>query len=645
MAETTDVQRLLVSLEASLKKYENEMRRAGSIADKEVGNVEKRLAAGSKNIGNSTANLAAQFQDIAVQLQGGSSPLTVALQQGTQINQVIGRAGAAGAVSLLAGAFASLLNPVSLVTIGVIALGGAAIQWLTSASSGVKSLDDLLEEHGQLIKGLKDSYGEAGDGLDKLVRQNSSVIEALIRTSIVALQEQYKKLANDAATSMSTIIAATDQMGNATGAVDEQAAGKFIRFKDAIDAFRESARSGVPDVRTFRAAVAEVEKSDADPKVKKLAAELLELTKDADRASDGLTAAQRAIAETGRIASGEVGRVKEFRDALADLAKIGLPKLDDRAKALEAFQRALSGAGGNVGAIRGAEAEYLASVTRIGQREKEEADKQAAEDAKRLADRNARRAASNERSFLQDMENVRKSTEVLNLEFEMMGKTNQERDRARILLQLEAEARKRNITLTEEQRAQATQLADAYAAAAERSRQAGQIVSEVRDFGAAASEAFKGLVLEGKKVDDVLKTLLSRLASRGIDRLFDGLFTGLGNSIAGGGGGGLGSFFSSLLGSGRAAGGPVDAGVPIPVGERGREIFVPSSPGRIIPNDMIRPRTEGGTFAPVYQIDASGADAGTVARIERVLSMHAKAIESQGKTLVSARRMQQTGVG
>jgi hypothetical protein len=35
---------------------------------------------------------------------------------------------------------------------------------------------------------------------------------------------------------------------------------------------------------------------------------------------------------------------------------------------------------------------------------------------------------------------------------------------------------------------------------------------------------------------------------------------------------------------GRAAGGPVTAGMPYVVGERGREVFVPNQSGRIIPN-------------------------------------------------------------
>ena len=50
----------------------------------------------------------------------------MAIQQGTQIAQVIGHLGAAGAVKAMGTAFLSVINPVSLLTIGTIA-GGAAL--------------------------------------------------------------------------------------------------------------------------------------------------------------------------------------------------------------------------------------------------------------------------------------------------------------------------------------------------------------------------------------------------------------------------------------------------------------------------------------------------------------------------------------
>ena len=56
-------------------------------------------------------------------------------------------------------------------------------------------------------------------------------------------------------------------------------------------------------------------------------------------------------------------------------------------------------------------------------------------------------------------------------------------------------------------------------------------------------------------------------------------------SILGGAGGSpIGSFFSSLFGGGRAAGGPVNPDTAYVVGERGPELFVPNNAGKIVPN-------------------------------------------------------------
>ncbi|WP_448662338.1 tail tape measure protein [Sphingomonas sp. CJ20] len=56
------------------------------------------------------------------------------------------------------------------------------------------------------------------------------------------------------------------------------------------------------------------------------------------------------------------------------------------------------------------------------------------------------------------------------------------------------------------------------------------------------------------------------------------------DAVLGGGSGGLGGLLGSLLGApGRATGGPVSPGRPYWVGERGPELFVPTSAGAVAP--------------------------------------------------------------
>lgn len=78
--------------------------------------------------------------------------------------------------------------------------------------------------------------------------------------------------------------------------------------------------------------------------------------------------------------------------------------------------------------------------------------------------------------------------------------------------------------------------------------------------------------------------VIDEIAMQAVQRLFDSLGA-LGGGLGGGIGGGLpglGGFFGALLGlPGRATGGPVAPGRGYLVGERGPELFVPTSAGRI----------------------------------------------------------------
>ena len=73
-----------------------------------------------------TANIAAQFQDIGVTAAMGMNPLTIALQQGTQLSAILNSM--QNPLKGLAVAFKSILNPVSLLSIGITALIASFIQ-------------------------------------------------------------------------------------------------------------------------------------------------------------------------------------------------------------------------------------------------------------------------------------------------------------------------------------------------------------------------------------------------------------------------------------------------------------------------------------------------------------------------------------
>jgi hypothetical protein len=109
-----------------------------------------------------TGNIAAQFQDIGVQLAGGQSPFLIALQQGTQLNGVFTSMGAniRSVGPLLLTAFQSLISPISLVTIGVIAGGGALFQWASGAMKA-KDESEALKAETERLKSIMDGLTES----------------------------------------------------------------------------------------------------------------------------------------------------------------------------------------------------------------------------------------------------------------------------------------------------------------------------------------------------------------------------------------------------------------------------------------------------------------------------------------------------
>ncbi|KZY47621.1 hypothetical protein A3731_07775 [Roseovarius sp. HI0049] len=125
-----------------------------------------------------------QFQDILIQAQMGFASVgQVALMQGSQLaSQFASLKATGGSVfrTLLSG-LGSLLSPLTLTTVGLVAVGTAAAKWLFSAGEDTKSFSDSLSDAhtsiqnlrsatdalaGGNLADLRDRYGEVNDQLD-----------------------------------------------------------------------------------------------------------------------------------------------------------------------------------------------------------------------------------------------------------------------------------------------------------------------------------------------------------------------------------------------------------------------------------------------------------------------------------------------
>ena len=165
-------------LYAASKKYEAALMtldaatEAGVISDRErmrtlqmldaqfaaTNNATMRMAGGVGHAGN----VFAQFNDIGMMAFSGQSPLMLAIQQGTQLNQVWSQLGnsTASIGAVMKSAFGQLLNPIGLVTIGVIAGGAALVQWgmaAFGAEAKANTLEDALSNLNAVQSGLSAS--------------------------------------------------------------------------------------------------------------------------------------------------------------------------------------------------------------------------------------------------------------------------------------------------------------------------------------------------------------------------------------------------------------------------------------------------------------------------------------------------------
>lgn len=141
-----------------------------------------------------SANLFAQFNDIGVMMASGQSPFMLAMQQGTQINQVLDQMRNKGqsALPALVGALRSMISPVSLLTLGFIGFGAAAGQALIGLIGKSRELADTLEDMKSITKDFASSVDDAALPFDKMAEKFGSASPAL-KDALIQLA-QIKKL-------------------------------------------------------------------------------------------------------------------------------------------------------------------------------------------------------------------------------------------------------------------------------------------------------------------------------------------------------------------------------------------------------------------------------------------------------------------
>jgi hypothetical protein len=235
-------------------------------------------------------NAGYQFQDIAVTAAMGMNPLMIGLQQGTQLASVVGSM--ERPVAGLAAAFASLISPVSLVTIGLTAGVAALVQYFSTAEEGTGKTSQLFEEQNDVIRRAAALWGDAAPALkayvdeldraDKLTQGRqageilagreleglSSNLDTIQRQGVAAfralqgdpnnatvirdLREAWGDLRdrlNDGTASMADLNRVQREL---TNAVSQYGVPEVLNFRDAFDKVTEAIYRGVEAAQKAR---------------------------------------------------------------------------------------------------------------------------------------------------------------------------------------------------------------------------------------------------------------------------------------------------------------------------------------------------------------------------------------------------------
>ena len=195
-----------------------------------------------------------RFNDVAVMMAAGQSPMQLAIQQGTQITQVFGNRGAAAALAATRQAAINMISPLNLITIGSIAASAAAVQWLTSASKEAETFEDRLqamsdavevfgkrqEEAFQSTADMIKGFGSASPELRAVLQDLAAMARLDAQEEIDGISESIRGLviAGNSATEMSRMFDAGDFLG--FGSANRAGRAVSAQFARNLDILRDT---------------------------------------------------------------------------------------------------------------------------------------------------------------------------------------------------------------------------------------------------------------------------------------------------------------------------------------------------------------------------------------------------------------------
>lgn len=284
-------QQMQKALDAERMAYER-LRTAASGAGQAVQAANQNSSANRAN----AINAGYQAQDIVVSALSGQSAGLIGFQQGTQLAAIAAQM--ERPVQGLAAAFASMLNPISLVTIGLTAGTAALIQYFSTSSEGSDGMSEDLREQAELIARVAERWGDATPKLQAFADEMVRAAEANERLAAgnAAAAEQFKPIVD------------------VLGSINEQ-------YTAAIRNLRGYGAEAAPIVQALSTSFSTLQTNIMEGKA----------------TTDNLKAAQDALAQA--VDAAGTPAIHRFRDAFAGL----VPQIEAAIKAAEGFRQEAGG--------------------------------------------------------------------------------------------------------------------------------------------------------------------------------------------------------------------------------------------------------------------------------------------------------------
>lgn len=565
MAVTAD--QVEVVLRAQTAQYQTDLRAADKTFTQVAANATRSSAqvnAATRNLSFNTGNLAAQFQDIGVTAAMGMNPLIIALQQGTQLSAVMNQSMQAGVnpAKALGAAFLQIINPISLGTIALVALTAAAAQYFGSLISDGKMSNEELKEQDSLIRDVADKWGDAVPALRAYVNELDrakdvgdigATREFLVGRAFDELRAKIPDLRVELAAARIDV--------HAFGGTAEEIDALQSAFDTLVGKVEDNTATAA-DLDAVLALLAGTAGAQTIPSMVNLASVLSGL-------SSALAAAAREAANT-RAQFDALNNSRAGMDLRERFGTAEFIAEQERINGLTADQLALERETARVKSEAARNDTSISDQEALSLAEK----RLAAEERRRELAAGDKAGAKAESETEREAKAVLELIEALEYEQSLLGMTAEQKAVANALREAGAAA-------TDKQRERIEELIMATMAEADAIKASEQAMAQFQKMAEGAVTGFIGDLRAGKSAAEALSNVFDDIANQLIQIAVKNL---IGAAFGGFGGGGGGGIFGSIFGGFKANGGPVSSGRTYMVGERGPELFTPSSAGNITSN-------------------------------------------------------------